>query len=65
MNFDIIRSQIMVDAATRSKLREALERVSLNDEGYCGRREGTIIEPKELIGILYDILNPSEDKVLA
>ena len=46
MNFDIIRSQIMVDAATRSKLREALERVSLNDEGYCGRRERTIIEPK-------------------
>ena len=65
MNFDIIRSQIMVDAATRSKLREALERVSLNDEGYCGRRERTIIEPKELIGILSDIWNPSEDEVSA
>jgi len=33
--------------------------------GPNGRREGTIIEPKDLIGILYDILNPSEDEVLA
>ena len=41
---------------------EGLEIVA---SGPNGRREGTIFEPKELIGILSDILNPSEDEVLA
>ena len=41
---------------------EGLEIVA---SGSNGRREGTIISPKELIMMLGEILNPSEDEVLA